>query len=131
MDLVFDRGPEGYSIKSLSLVDDATHEAVAIVPERVLGGNQLVRILEKLASTRKLPKAIRTNNGKEFFSRAMLTWTHARGVQPFLIEPGKPNQNAYIESFNRRIRNECLNEHWFSSLHHARVVGEAWKKEYN
>ena len=115
MDFVFDRTAEGRSIKSLTVVDDATHEAVAIVPERALGGNQLVRILEHLAYTRGLPKAIRTDNGKEFCSRAMLTWAHARGVQLFLIEPGKPNQNAYIESFNGRFRDECLNEHWFTS----------------
>ncbi len=131
MDLVFDRTAEGRSIKSLTVVDDATHEAVAIVPERALGANQLVRILEQLRSTRGLPKAIRTDNGKEFCSRAMLTWAHARGVQLFLIEPGKPNQNAYIESFNGRFRDECLNEHWFTSLQHVRVVVEAWRKEYN
>ena len=131
MDFVFDRTAEGRSIKSLTVVDDATHEAVAIVPERALGGNQLVRILEQLTSTRGLPRAIRTDNGKEFCSRAMLTWAHARGVQLFLIEPGKPNQNAYIESFNGRFRDECLNEHWFTSLQHARVVVEAWRQEYN
>ncbi len=131
MDFVFDRTAEGRSIKNLTVVDDATHEAVAIVPERALGGNQLVRILEQLAGTRGLPKAIRTDNGKEFCSRAMLTWAHTRGVQLFLIEPGKPNQNAYIESFNGRFRDECLNEHWFTSLQHARVVVETWRKEYN
>nr|WP_087497292.1 IS3 family transposase [Curvibacter sp. AEP1-3] len=131
MDFVFDRTAEGRSIKNLTVVDDATHEAVAIVPERALGGNQLVRILEQLAHTRGLPKAIRTDNGKEFCSRAMLTWAHARGVQLFLIESGKPNQNAYIESFNGRFRDECLNEHWFTSLQHARVIVEAWRREYN
>ena len=92
---------------------------------------ELVRILEQLASSRGLPKAIRTDNGKEFCSRAMQTWAHARGVQLFLIEPGKPNQNAYIESFNGRFRDECLNEHWFTSLQHARVIIEAWRREYN
>lgn len=131
MDFVFDRTAEGRSLKSLTVVDDATHEAVAIVPERAMGGNQLVRILDQLAQTRGLPKAIRTDNGKEFCSRAMLTWAHARGVQLFLIEPGKPNQNAYIESFNGRFRDECLNEHWFTSLQHARVIIDAWCREYN
>lgn len=131
MDFVFDRTAEGRVIKSLTIVDDATHEAVAIVAERAMGGNQLVRLLDQLAKTRGLPKAIRTDNGKEFCSRAMLTWAHARGVQLFLIEPGKPNQNAYIESFNGRIRDECLNEHWFTSLHHAWVVIDAWRREYN
>ena len=131
MDFVFDRTAEGRSIKSLTVVDDATHEAVAIMPQRALGSNQLVRILEQLAKTRGLPKAIRTDNGKEFCSRAMLSWAHARGVQLFLIEPGKPNQNAYNESFNGRFRDECLNEHWFTSLQHARVVVESWRREYN
>ncbi|MBB5019217.1 transposase InsO family protein [Chitinivorax tropicus] len=131
MDFVFDRTAEGRSIKSLTIVDNATHEAVAIVPERAMGGQQLVRILDQLAKTRGLPKAIRTDNGKEFCSRALLTWAHARGVQLFLIEPGKPNQNAYIESFNGRFRDECLNEHWFTSIRHAQVVIEAWRREYN
>jgi putative transposase len=93
MDFVFDRTAEGRSIKSLTEVDDATHEAVTIVPERALGGTQLVRILEQLASTRGMPKAIRTDNGKEICSRAMLSWAQARCDQLFLIEPGKPNQN--------------------------------------
>jgi len=131
MDFVFDRTAEGRVIKNLTVVDDATHEAVTIVPERAIGGQQLVRILDQLAKTRGLPKAIRTDNGKEFCSRAMLTWAHARGVQLFLIEPGKPNQNAYIESFNGRFRDECLNEHWFTSLRHAKVIIDTWRREYN
>ena len=61
----------------------------------------------------------------------MLTWAHARGVKLFLIQPGKPNQNAYIESFNGRLRDECLNEHWFANLAHARALIEAWRREYN
>jgi len=131
MDFVLDRTVEGVSIKILTVLDNVTREAVAIVLERALGANQLVRIREQLTSTRGLPRAIRTDNGKEFCSRAMLTWAYARGVQLFLIEPGKPNQNAYIASFNGRFRDECLNEHWFASLQHARVVAETWSKEYN
>nr|GAT42863.1 IS3 family [Mycena chlorophos] len=131
MDFVFDRTAEGRVIKSLTVVDDATHEAVAIVPERAIGGNLLTRILDRVALLRGLPKAIRTDNGKEFCGRAMLTWAHRRGVKLFLIEPGKPNQNAYIESFNGRFRDECLNEHWFTSLSHAKVLIEAWRREYN
>lgn len=131
MDFVFDRTAEGRVIKCLTVVDDATHESVAIVPERAIGGHVLTRILDRLALERGLPQAIRTDNGKEFCGRAMLTWAHARGVRLFLIEPGKPNQNAYIESFNGRLRDECLNEHWFVSLAHARTVIEAWRREYN
>ena len=84
-----------------------------------------------MAITRGLPKAIRTDNGKEFCGRAMVSCAHARGVQLFLIEPGKPNQNAYIESFIGRFCGECLNEHCFTSLAHARVIVEAWRREYN
>ena len=131
MDFVFDRSAEGRVIKCLTIVDDATHESVAIVAERAIGGQQVTRILDQLAAARGLPKVIRTDNGKEFCGRAMLTWAHERGVRLRLIEPGKPNQNAYIESFNGRLRDECLNEHWFVSLAHAQVVIEAWRREYN
>jgi transposase InsO family protein len=131
MDFVFDRTADGRVIKCLTIVDDATHEAVAVVPERAIGGHVLTRILELLAVQRGLPQAIRTDNGKEFCGREMLTWAHARGVKLFLIQPGKPNQNAYIESFNGRLRDECLNEHGFVSLAHASGVIEAWRREYN
>ena len=103
MDFVFDRTAEGRVIKNLTVVDDATHEAVAIVPERTIGGRALTRILDHLALQRGLPSAIRTDNGKEFCGHAMLSWAHLHGVALFLIEPGKPNQNAYIESFNGRL----------------------------
>jgi len=131
MDFVFDRTAEGRVVKNLTVVDDATHESVAIVPERAISGQSLTRILDRIALHRELPQAIRTDNGKEFCGHAMLTWAHMRGVKLFLIEPGKPNQNAYIESFNGRFRDECLNEHWFTSLSHAKVVIEAWRREYN
>jgi len=131
MDFVFDRSAEGRVIKCLTIVDDATHESVAIVPERAIGGQQLTRILDQLAASRGLPQVIRTDNGKEFCGRAMLTWAHVHKVALRLIEPGKPNQNAYVESFNGRLRDECLNEHWFMNLAHARVLIEAWRREYN
>jgi putative transposase len=130
-DFVFDRTAEGRVLKCLTIVDDATTEAVAVVPARALGGLPVTRVLDRLAVTRGLPQALRTDNGLEFCGRAMLTWAHERGVTLRLIEPGKPNQNAYIESFNGRLRDECLNEHWFTSLGHARVVIEAWRREYN
>lgn len=131
MDFVFDRTAEGRVIKCLTIVDDATHEAVAIEVERAISGHMLTRVLERLALSRGLPKVIRTDNGKEFCGKAMITWAHERGVELRLIEPGKPNQNAYIESFNGRFRDECLNEHWFLNLLHARSVIETWRREYN
>jgi transposase InsO family protein len=131
MDFVFDRVAGGRAIKCLAIVDDATHEAVAVEPGHNMGGNQVVRVLERLCTRRPRPKVIRTDNGKEFCGRAMLTWAHERNVALRLIEPGKPNQNAYVESFNGRLRDECLNEHWFVSLEHARTVIESWRREYN
>src|SRR5215218_240908 len=122
---------EGRVLKCLTIVDDATTEAVAVVPARALGGLPVTRVLEALAITRGLPQVLRTDNGLEFCGRAMLTWAHTRGLTLRLIEPGKPTQNAYIESFNGRFRDECLNEHWFTSLAHAQVVIEAWRCEYN
>jgi transposase InsO family protein len=131
MDFVFDRSADGRVIKCLTIVDDATHEAVAVVPERAISGHTLTRVLGRLAITRGLPQVIRTDNGKEFCGRAMLTWAHVHNVTLRLIEPGKPNQNAYIESFNGRLRDECLNEHWFLNLTHAQTLIETWRREYN
>ena len=131
MDFVFDRSADGRVVKCLTVMDDATHEAVAIVAQRAIGGELLTRIMERICKERGYPQIIRTDNGKEFCGRAMLSWCHSHGVKLRLIEPGKPNQNAYIESFNGRLRDECLNENWFLNLHHARVLIEAWRREYN
>ncbi|WP_225443908.1 IS3 family transposase [Xanthomonas campestris] len=131
MDFVFDRTAEGRVIKCLVIVDDATHEVVAIEVERAISGHGVTRVLDRLAHSRGLPKVIRTDNGKEFCGKAMVAWAHARNVQLRLIQPGKPNQNAYVESFNGRLRDECLNEHWFPTLLHARTEIERWRREYN
>jgi putative transposase len=119
-DFVFDRTADGRVLKCLTIVDDATTEAVAIVPARALGGLPVTRILDRLALERGLPQILRTDNGLEFCGRAMLTWAHDRGVALRLITPGKPTQNAYVESFNGRLRDECLNEHWFPAWHTRR-----------
>lgn len=130
-DFVFDRTADGRVLKCLTIVDDATSEAVATMPARALGGLAVTRVLDQLAVQRGLPTILRTDNALEFCGRAMVTWAHARGVTLRLIEPGKPTQNAYIESFNGRLRDECLNEHLFTSLAHAQAVIEAWRREYN
>ncbi|WP_425521920.1 IS3 family transposase [Xanthomonas translucens] len=131
MDFVFDRTADGRVIKSLVIVDDATHEAVAIEVERAICGHGVSRVLDRLAISRGLPQVIRTDNGKELCGKTMVSWAHGRGVQLRLIQPGKPNQNAYVESFNGRLRDECLNEHWFPTLLHARTEIERWRREYN
>ena len=131
MDFVFDRVASGRTLKLLVITDDATHESVAIEPEHTIGGDHLTRILDGICSQRGKPGVIRSDNGPEFTGKAMLTWAHRNGIALRLIEPGKPNQNAYVESFNGRLRDECLNEHWFMSLAHARALIEIWRREYN
>ena len=91
----------------------------------------MTRIMDAIKRSRGLPKVIRSDNGREFCGRAMAVWAHENGVALRFIEPGKPNQNAYVESFNGRLRDECLNEHWFTSLAHARAVIEEWRSDYN
>ena len=131
MDFVFDRLADGRSLKCLTVVDDATHEAVAIQPDTAISGAYVTRVLERVKHERGLPKVIRSDNGKEFFGRAMAIWAYENNVDLRFIEPGKPNQNAYVESFNGRLRDECLNEHWFTSLAHARTLIEVWRQDYN
>ena len=97
IDFVFDRTAEGRVLKCLTVVDDAIHEVVVIEVERAISGMGVTRVMDRLALSRGLPRVIRSDNGKEFCGKAMVTWAHARGVQLRLIEPGKPNQNAYIE----------------------------------
>lgn len=131
MDFVFDRIASGRTIKCLVIVDDATHESVAIVAEHSMGGDHLIRVLDQICDQRGRPSVIRTDNGPEFCGKAMLTWAHRNGITLRPVEPGKLNQNAYVESFNGRLRDECLNEHWFTSLEHGRVEIERWRREYN
>ena len=107
MDFIFDRVASGRQLKILGVVDDGTTEAVVTHVEHAIGGDHLVRVIDQVCQKRVYPEVIRSDNGSEFTSRAMLTWAHERNVQLKLIEPGKPNQNAYIESFNGRFRDEC------------------------
>ena len=131
VDFVFDRVAGGRVIKCLVIVDDATTEAVAIVPAHNISGMMLTRMLDQICRRRGYPKIIRSDNGREFTGKDMLIWAHRHQVALRLIEPGKPNQNAYVESFNGRLRDECLNEHWFLNLAHACTLIECWRREYN
>ena len=131
MDFIFDRVGSGRQLIILGIVDDGTTEALVTHADHAIGGHHLVRVIDRVCQQRGYPGVIRSDNGREFTSRAMLSWAHDRNVQLKLIEPGKPNQNAYIESFNGRFRDECLNEHWFANLTHARTLIERWRQEYN
>lgn len=131
MDFVFDRAAEGRVLTALTIVDDATHEPVAIEVERATSGHDVVRVLDRLAITRGLPQVIRTDNGKACCGKAMVGWAHERGMQLRLIQLGKLNQNVYIEGFNGRLRDGHLNEHWLPTLLHARTHIESWRRGCN
>lgn len=131
IDFVMDSLANARRLKCLTVADDFTHESVDITVDHGISGGYVVRVLEQAARFRGYPRAIRTDGGPEFTSRAFLGWAHARGIEHLLIEPGKPTQNAYIESFNGKFRDECLNEHWFETLVQARIEIAAWRRDYN
>jgi putative transposase len=132
-DFVFDRvgwKQEGM-IKCLTVVDDASDEVVDIYVQPRLGGKDVVYALELLKVTRGLPKRIRTDNGKEFRSKILRAWAQKNKVELLYIQPGKPNQNAIIESFNGRFRDECLNQHQFVTLQQAQQTIGDWVYSFN
>jgi putative transposase len=131
MDFVSDCVSTGKVIRMLTMVDVCTRECPAIEVDTSLGGLRVRRVLDRIASERGLPEAIVLDNGPEFRGRALAAWSEQRGVRLEFIQPGKPAQNAYIESFNGRLRDECLNANWFTSLSDARRKVETWRLDYN
>ncbi len=129
MDFVMVALASGRRIKVLIVVDDCTMEAVDLVADFGISGHYVTRILEQVARFRGYPKAVRTDQGPEFSGRTLDQWAYQHGVRLKLIQPGKTTQNAFIESFNSKFRDECLNEHWFHTLDHARVVINQWRKD--
>lgn len=131
IDFVSDCVSTGRVIRMLTVVDDCTRECPAIEVDTSLGGLRVRRVLDRIASERGLPEAIVLDNGPEFRGRALAAWSEARGVRLEFIQPGKPAQNAFAESFNGRLRDECLNANWFTSLSDARRKIEDWRQDYN
>lgn len=131
MDFVSDCVSRGKVIRMLTIVDDCTRECPVIEVDTSLGGLRVRRVLDRMAIERGLPEAIVVDNGPEFRGRALAAWSEERGVRLEFIQPGKPVQNAYIESFNGRLRDECLNANWFTSLSDARRKIETWRRDYN
>jgi putative transposase len=131
MDFVSDGLVDGRRVRCLNIVDDFTKQCLAIEVDTSLPGKRVVNVLQRLAESRGLPKGITVDNGPEFVSKALDEWAYAVGLQLHFIQPGKPQQNAYIESFNGKFRDECLNEHWFMSMRHARQLIEEWRQDYN
>jgi len=132
MDFVSDSVATPYRrIKCLTVADDFSHECVDIAVDFGMGGSYVTRILDQVARFRGYPQAIRTDHGPEFTSRAFMAWAQSHGIEHLLIDPGRPMQNGYIESFNGRFRDECLNENVFANLAHARTVIADWRQDYN
>lgn len=131
MDLMLDSLADGRRFRTLNIVDDFSRECVAIEVDTSIPGARVVRVLKQLEQIRALPRTIVVDNGTEFTSKAMLLWSENSGIRFHFIEPGKPSQNAFIESFNGKLRDECLNENWFYGLEDAREKIETWRVDYN
>jgi putative transposase len=131
MDFMSDATERRGPLKVLTMVDEYTRECLAIEVDTSLPGFRVVGVLERLRQTRGLPEEILMDNGPEFTSRVLDMWAHRHGVKLMYIEPGKPMQNPYIESFNGRFRDECLNQNWFMNVIEAKQIIESWRQEYN
>jgi putative transposase len=131
LDFVADQLTNGRRFRILAVVDDFTRECLALVPDTSLPGQRVVRELDRLIATRARPAAIVSDNGTELTGNAVLRWAADQRIAWHYIDPGKPVQNAFVESFNGRFRDECLNENLFDTLAAARRLIEAWRVDYN
>jgi len=131
MDFVSDSLFDSRRFRVLNIIDDCSREAVCLHADFSISGRRLVRIMEELKTKRMLPDQIVVDNGPEFISKVFLKWADDNNVDIHFIEKGKPTQNAFVESFNGKFRDECLNEEWFTDIHDARKKIENWRIEYN
>jgi len=131
MDFVTDSIVTGQRFRALAIVDEYSRECPAIEVDTSLSGRRVVSVLDHLAEVRGLPETITIDNGPEFAGRALDEWAYRNGIKLNFIRPGKPIENAFVESFIGRLRDECLNTNWFMNLKHARYVIEKWRKDYN
>jgi putative transposase len=131
LDFVHDQLSNGQKFRALTIVDVFSREALAIEVGQRLRGEHVVEVLNRLVRQRKAPKYLLADNGGEFTGRLVDLWAYHHGVRIDFSRPGKPTDNAYIETFNGSFRDECLNLHWFASLCEARRLIEAWRRDYN
>ena len=131
LDFLSDQMTSGQRFRILAVVDDCTRECLALVPDTSLSGVRVARELDQIIVLRGKPKTIVSDNGTELTSNAILSWSEERRVEWHYIAPGKPTQNAFIESFNGRLRDELLNETLFRSLSQIRAVLDLWRFDYN
>lgn len=130
-DFMSDALYQGSKFRLLTVIDDFNREAVAIEVDTSLRSERLVRVFERLKTERGLPDMLRVDNGPEFLGQVFVNWCQANGIFINYIEPGKPNQNAYIERFNRSLRNEVLDLYLFRNLAQVREVVSQWRRQYN
>jgi putative transposase len=131
MDFVLDSLANGRRLRTLPILDEYMRWCHRIEVDTSINGARVARVLDEIGEREGLPEIILIDNGPEFIGEALDSWAYKRGIKLRFITPGKPVENAYIESFNGRFRDECLNEHWFLSVEHARQQIEAWRVDYN
>ncbi len=131
LDFVSDKLEGGRRIRVLTMIDEFTRECPALEAGTSIPGARVVRLLERMVQTRGLPEVIVTDNGPEFAGRDLDHWAYRQGVKLHFIRPGKPVENCYVESFNGKFRDECLDLHWFRDLDEAQVIIEDWRVKYN
>ena len=131
MDFMSDALAHGRKFRVLKVIDLYTRESLAIRVDARFTSGQVVKVLEEVALTRGAPLTLRADNGPEFTARMLDLWAYLNGVTPDFSRPGKPTDNAYIESFNGRFREECLSQHYFTSIDDARRTAELWRVDYN
>lgn len=130
-DFVFDRCASGHQLKCLTVTDEWTKEGLAIEVDGRIRSTRVIDVLARLVAERGAPLYLRSDNGPEFVSKALLAWITGQGIGTALIDPGKPWQNGACESFNGKFRDECLSLEWFRSRVEAKIVIETWRKHYN
>jgi len=131
MDFVSDKTRHGSNIRVLTVIDEVTRECLALEVDSSITGRKVAAVLNRIAIFRGMPQEILTDNGSEFTSNVMNAWAYDHKVEHIFIDPGKPMQNGYIESFNGKFRAECLDQHWFRNLSEAKEIIEDWRLEYN
>jgi putative transposase len=131
MDFMSDSLRTGQRVRALNIVDDCTRVCTAVTVDTSIPGVRVARTLDEATTIYGTPSCIVVDNGPEFISRALDEWAYAHGVELHFIDPGKPNQNAFVESFNGKMRDECMNQHAFDDLGDARRKIEAWRQDYN
>ncbi len=131
MDFVSDQLASGRRFRVLNVIDDFSRECIGQVVDTSISGARVTRLLDKIIRTRGRPRVIVSDNGPEFTGKAMFFWSQKNLVRLHFIQPGKPTQNAFVESFNGKFRDHCLNQHWFSTMLDARETIDTWRHHYN